>query len=258
MDQMSLIFWTGLTGILSALATGLGAIPVHFLKKDSKVVRAFASAIAAGMMISASVFSLAQEGIALEHKIPLAPYIVILGLLLGAAFFRFTEKFVSNVHTHNHFLDKGITKKGMLIFIAMFIHSIPEGIAIGVAFATGNLQFGLVIAIAISVHNIPEGIAVSLPLKSDGVSTKNCALASIMTSVPQPVMAIPSALLAWFFEPLLPIGLGFAGGAMIYLTVAELIPDALEEGGRSLTAWGVMVGLSGMLLITTLLNAIPF
>jgi len=256
MDQMSLIYWTAGTGILSALATGLGAIPVHFLQTESKGVRAFSSAIAAGMMISASVFSLAQEGIALEDKMPIAPYIVILGLLLGAAFFRFTEKIVSKVHDHHHNLAKGITKRGWLIFIAMFIHSIPEGIAIGVAFATGNLQFGLVMAIAISVHNIPEGIAISLPLKSDGVSTRNCALASIMTSVPQPIMAVPSALLAWFFEPLLPIGLGFAGGAMIYLTVSELIPDALENGGKSLTAWGVMVGLSGMLLITTVLNSI--
>lgn len=256
MDQSSLIFWTSLTGILSALATGLGAIPVHFLDKNSKVVRAFSCAIAAGMMISASVFSLASEGIALEDKIPLAPYTVILGLLLGAAFFRFTEKIVSKVHARHHLIAKGVTKRGWLIFIAMFIHSIPEGIAIGVAFATGNLQFGLVMAIAISVHNIPEGIAISLPLKSDGVSTKNCALASILSSIPQPIMAVPSALLAWFFEPLLPIGLGFAGGAMIYLTISELIPDALEDGGRSLTAWGVMVGLCTMLLITTVLNSI--
>lgn len=258
MNQAEIIFWTSLTGILSALATGLGAIPVHFLKSDSKILRAFSSAIAAGMMISASVFSLAQEGIALEHKMPIAPYIVILGLLLGAAFFRATEQYVSKFNTDHHPLAKGITKRGLLIFIAMLIHSIPEGIAIGVAFATENLQFGLVMAIAISVHNIPEGIAISLPLKSDGVSTRNCALASIVTSIPQPIMAVPSALLAWFFEPLLPIGLGFAGGAMIYLTVSELIPDALEEGGKSLTAWGVMVGLCGMLLITTLLDAIPF
>ena len=258
MDQLSLIFWTALTGTLSALATGLGAIPVHFLKTESKHLRAFSSSIAAGMMISASVFSLAQEGIALETKMPIAPYIVIVGLLLGAAFFRFTEKFVENVHDNNPHVNKKITKRGWLIFIAMFIHSIPEGIAIGVAFATGNLQFGLIMAIAISVHNIPEGIAISLPLKSDGVSTKNCALASILSSIPQPIMAVPSALLAWFFEPLLPIGLGFAGGAMIYLTISELIPDALEHGGKSLTAWGVMVGLCGMLLITTLLNSIPF
>lgn len=257
MNQSSLIFWTATTGIISALATGLGAIPVHYIHNNTKAIRAFSSAIAAGMMISASVFSLAQEGIALKSKFPLAPYIVICGLLLGAAFFRWTEKNFSNPDIYKtHLKKKGWTKRGFLIFMAMFIHSIPEGIAIGVAFATGNLQFGLIIAIAISVHNIPEGIAVSLPLKKDGVSTRDCAIASIMTSVPQPVMAVPSALLAWFFEPLLPIGLGFAGGAMIYLVVSELIPDALEEGGKSLTAWGVMLGLTGMLLITTLLDII--
>jgi len=257
MTQIDLIYWTALTGVISALATGLGAIPVHFVRNNSKIVRCFASAIAAGMMISASVFSLAQEGIALKSKFSSAPYIVILGLLLGAAFFRYSEKYVSDDHFYKQFLDKGMTRRGFLIFTAMFIHSIPEGIAIGVAFATGNFQFGLIMAIAIAVHNIPEGIAISLPLKAEGISTRKCALVSILTSVPQPIMAVPSALLAWMFEPLLPIGLGFAGGAMIYLTVSELIPDALEDGGRSLTAWGVMVGLSGMLLITTLLNSIP-
>lgn len=258
MNQLELIYWTFLTGVISALATGLGAIPVHFVKNNSKTVRAFASAAAAGMMISASVFSLAQEGINLESKFPIAPYIVILGLLLGAAFFRQTEKKFSNSNFPIHYAKKGFTKRGLLIFVAMFIHSIPEGIAIGVAFATGNLQFGLIMAIAIAVHNIPEGIAISLPLKAEGISTKKCAWISILTSVPQPIMAVPSALLAWMFEPLLPIGLGFAGGAMIYLVVSELIPSALEDGGKSLTAWGVMVGLSGMLLITTLLNQIPF
>ncbi len=257
MNPADLIYWTALTGIISALATGLGAIPVHFLKNTSNLVRAFASAIAAGMMISASVFSLAQEGIALHSKFPAAPYIVILGLLLGAAFFHYTEKNFTTTEVYQYYLQRGLTKRGLLIFTAMFIHSIPEGIAIGVAFATGNLHFGLIMATAISVHNIPEGMAVSLPLKSDGVSTRNCALISILTSIPQPLMAVPSALLAWAFEPLLPIGLGFAGGAMIYLTISELIPEALEEGGKSLTAWGVMLGLTGMLLFTTILSDIP-
>ena len=257
MNQADLIYWTTLTGILSALATGLGAVPVHFLKTSSNLVRAFSCAIAAGMMISASVFSLAQEGIALQTRFPLAPYIVIAGLLLGAGFLRCTEKNFSKLNAYTYYLQRGITRRGLLILTAMFIHSIPEGIAIGVAFATGNFHFGLIMAIAISVHNIPEGITISLPLKSDGVSTRNCALIAIATSIPQPLMAVPSALLAWFFEPLLPIGLGFAGGAMIYLTISELIPDALQEGGKNLTAWGVMLGLTGMLFITTLLNSIP-
>jgi zinc transporter ZupT len=112
-------------------------------------------------------------------------------------------------------------------------------------------------AIAISVHNIPEGIAISLPLKAEGVSTTRCAWASILSSIPQPIMAVPSAIIAWMFEPLLPIGLGFAGGAMIHMTISELLPEAIEEGGHSLTAWGVMLGLCTMLLITNLLSLLP-
>ena len=256
-DQMNLIYWTSMTGILACLITGLGAIPVHFVKNNSKLMRSFSSAFASGMMISAAVFSLAQEGISLKSKFPLAPYEVILGLLLGAAFFWWTSHFVEDHHLENHNLAKGISKKGILLFIAMFIHSIPEGIAIGVGFATGNFHFGLIMAIAIGVHNIPEGIAVSLPLKKDGVSTLKYAWASILTSLPQPIMAAPTALLAWFFEPMLGVGLGFAGGAMIYIVVAEMLPEAIEEGGKTLAAWGVMLGLCTMLLITTLINLLP-
>lgn len=256
-DQSSLIFWTATTGIVSALATGLGAIPVHFVRNNSKMVRGFASAIAAGMMISASVFSLAQQGISLQTRLPFAPYVVVLGLLLGAAFFWFTERMVNDNHLENTIFVKGFSRRGLLIFIAMFIHSIPEGIAIGVGFATGSFQFGMVMALAIAVHNIPEGIAVSLPLKADGASTWRCAVVSILTSLPQPLMAVPAALLTWIFAPLLPVGLGFAGGAMIYLVMAELIPDALEDCGKTPTAWGVMLGLAGMLLLTNLLNLLP-
>ena len=257
-DQSSLLFWTLFTGVVSALATGLGAIPVHFVKSNSKLVRGFASAFAAGMMISASVFSLAQQGIELKNKIPNAPYVVILGLLLGAGFFWITERLVTQHDFHQHVLTKGLfSRKSLLIFVAMFVHSIPEGIAIGVGFATGNFQFGLIMALAISVHNIPEGMAVSFPLKAEGVSTFKCALISILTSIPQPIMAVPSAFLTWAFQPLLPVGLGFAGGAMIYLVISELIPEALTDGGHTLTAWGVMVGLCTMLLLTNLLNFIP-
>ena len=256
MNKSDLLFWTILTGVISALATGLGAIPVHFLKNNSTRWRAFSSALAAGMMISASVFSLAQEGIALKSRLAYAPYAVIIGLMLGALFFWKTESLVEENDFHQHVATRGFSKKSFLLFIAMFVHSIPEGIAIGVGFATGNFQFGLIMALAISVHNIPEGIAVSLPLKAEGASTWKCAWVSVLTSVPQPLMAVPAALLTWFFEPLLPFGLGFAGGAMIYLVIVELIPDALEEGGKPLTAWGVMTGLSLMLFLTTLLNLI--
>ncbi|MDE1921586.1 MAG: ZIP family metal transporter [Candidatus Omnitrophica bacterium] len=256
-NQISLIYWTSLTGIISCLITGVGAVPVHFVKNNSRWMRAFSSAFASGMMISAAVFSLAQEGIALKTKNPWAPYEVIAGLLLGAAFFWWTSRLVEGRDWKNHNLARGISQKGILIFIAMFIHSIPEGIAIGVGFATGNFHFGLVMAIAIAVHNIPEGIAVSLPLKKDGASTVKCAWASILTSLPQPLLAAPSALLGWFFEPFLGIGLGFAGGSMIYLVMAEMVPGAVEEGGKTLAAWGIMLGLCTMLLLTNLIDLLP-
>ena len=257
MENNSVVLWSLWTGIISALATGLGAIPVHYVKNNSKILRAFSCSFAGGMMISASVFSLAQEGISLKSRIPGAPYMVILGLLLGSLFFWFTEKLVNKHATQSLAKSQGFSKRSLLIFIVMFLHSIPEGIAIGVGFATGNLQFGLVMAIAISVHNIPEGIAISLPLKAEKASTARCAWTSILSSIPQPIMAVPSAIIAWMFEPLLPIGLGFAGGAMIHMTISELLPDAMEEGGHSLTAWGVMLGLCTMLLITNLLNLLP-
>lgn len=257
MKTSTIVFWALITGIISALATGLGAIPVGLFKNNSKTFKGMSSAMAAGMMISASVFSLAQEGISLQNEIPYSPYIVIFGLLLGAAFFHWTEKYIDQPDITDFYTKQGFSRKGFLIFSAMFIHSIPEGIAIGVAFATDNISFGLIMAIAIAVHNIPEGITISLPLRSEGVSLPKCAWISILTSVPQPIMAVPSALLAWFFKPLLPIGLGFAGGAMIYLTISELIPEAYRESNEHLTAWGVMIGLCFMLLITTLLNSIP-
>lgn len=257
MQEHNVVLWSLWTGIISALATGLGAIPVHYVKNNSKILRAFSCAFAGGMMISASVFSLAQEGISLKNRIPGAAYMVIVGLLLGSLFFWYTEKLVRSHDTRSIERSQGFSKRSLLIFIVMFLHSIPEGIAIGVGFATGNLEFGLVMAIAISVHNIPEGIAISLPLKAEGVSTARCARASILSSIPQPVMAVPAALVAWLFEPLLPIGLGFAGGAMIHMTIAQLLPEAIEEGGANLTAWGVMLGLCTMLLITNLLHLLP-
>lgn len=256
MEKADLVYWTFLTGVISALATGLGAIPVAFVHNKSKVVRAFSGAVAAGMMISAAVFSLAQEGIALKVKRPLAPYEVIAGLLLGALFFWYVDRLFKAGKFDVTRSEGKTRRRGILIFIAMFIHSFPEGVAIGVGFATGDFNFGLLIALAISVHNIPEGIAISLPLRAEGDSFGKCALLSILSSVPQPLAAVPAALAVWLFEPLLAVGLGFAGGAMIYLVVLELIPEALEEGGRSLTAWGVMVGLAGMLLITSLLGLI--
>ena len=176
LDTASLLFWTTTTGVLSALATGLGAIPVHFVQRDSHLVRAFSSAIAAGMMISASVFSLAQEGINLKYRIPNAPYIVILGLLLGAAFFWLTERFISDHPLPSHPFTKDFSKKGFS-FLSRCLSLDPRRdrhqcwvrdrqFSIWNGDGHGDLR-----------PQHPRGITVSLPLKAEGASTpKNAPL----------------------------------------------------------------------------------
>jgi zinc transporter ZupT len=136
----------------------------------------------------------------------------------------------------------------------MFVHSMPEGIAIGVGYATGEVRFGLLLTTAIAVHNVPEGIAVSLPLRARGASTALCAGYAILTSVPQPALAVPAFALTTFFQPLVAPSLGFAGGAMIFLVIAELIPDSLAACSRSDTAWAVTIGLVAMLGFTAALD----
>lgn len=246
-SQIPLVWQVLGVGVLTALATGLGAVPFAWLHDLSRRWQGWAASFAGGMMISAAVFSLAAQGLHRGNS-----WQVVLGLLAGAAFFDWTARRVEhNNHWHVENLSEADSRRAILIIAAMFVHSIPEGVAIGVGYATGDLGFGLLLAIAIAVHNIPEGIAVSLPLRAKGVSVARCAAYSILTSLPQPIFAVPSFLLVEFFKPLLPWALGFAGGAMIHLAIAELIPDGLENCSRSETAWCVMLGLVMMLLLTS-------
>lgn len=249
-----ILLWAFVTGVISALATGLGAPLVAGVRYGSDAVRSFASAVAAGMMISASVFSLAQEGIEMDETVAYAAPKVIAGLLLGTLFLWALRIYFETDDDGEEFLPNlRLNSKSLLLFVALVIHSSPEGVAIGVGFATGDLEFGIIMATAISIHNVPEGIAMSLPMRADGASLWKCAGISVLTSVPQPLFAVPAAYGFHYFQPALPVGLGFAAGAMIFVVVVELIPDALEFGSENVTAWGVMIGLAGMLTLTTLL-----
>ncbi len=243
------LVWTVLwVAILTDLATGLGALPLAFLPRLSQSWQGMMTAAAAGMMLSASVFTLTGEALKAG-----ALWQVLIGLLAGAAFFAWTAKLVAGNKWRLGTLSTAESRQGILLLIAMFIHSIPEGIAIGVGYASGELQFGLLLATAIAVHNIPEGTAVAVPLRARGVSVAACAGYAILTSVPQPVAAVPAFLLVSVFKPLLPLGLGFAGGAMIFLVAFELLPESLEQCTRSQAAWSLMIGLTAMLWLTSTL-----
>ena len=233
------VFWVAL---FTALATGLGALPVLFLRNTEPRWRGIAAATASGMMLSASVFALADEALGRGDAVE-----VVAGMLAGALFFSWTSRIIEQRGWTIHGLNAQSSKQTLLLLLTLFVHSIPEGAAIGVGYATGEIKFGWLLAVAIGVHNIPEGTAVSLPLRANGASMSRCISYSILTSLPQPIVAVPAFLLVSVFQPLLPASLGFAGGAMIFLVIQELLPESFEHSSPTDAAWGVTVGLVGML-----------
>jgi zinc transporter ZupT len=245
-----------LVALATDLATGLGALPFFFFRTLPRRWQGLAYAVAGGMMISAAVFSLAEQGLG-TGKV----WETVVGMASGAGFYWGTARWVKGRSWSIERLGGRDSSQAVLMLMAMFVHSIPEGVAIGVGYATGQLEFGILLATAIAVHNIPEGIAISLPLRAKGVSPLRCVGYAILTSLPQPIAAVPAYLLVDLFRPLLPFGLGFAGGAMIFLVAAELIPEALERSSNDETAWGITIGLILMLMITAalgLLATAPF
>ena len=249
---MGEVFWVAL---LTDLATGLGVLPFAFVKAgaaggaESERWSGVTTAIASGMMLAASLFVLADKALRMGRAGE-----VMLGMFAGAGFFAVTARLVSNRHWSIGGWGADRSRQSIVIIAMMFVHSIPEGVAIGVGYATGEIRFGLLLAVAIAVHNIPEGTAVALPLRSNGASIHKCFGYAVLTSVPQPLVAVPSYLLLSLARPLLPASLGFAGGAMIFLVVSELLPESLARCSRPETAWGVTTGLVAMLGFTAALG----
>jgi zinc transporter ZupT len=225
----------------TALATGLGVFPVLAVRGKERLSIAVSSALAAGCMLGASV-GLFYEGILRNWSG------TVVGAVIGAAFILLATRWLArfpDAHVGNLKGARGLT--AMLIIGVMTVHSFTEGIAVGVALA-GQRSLGILIAIAIAVHNIPEGVAISLSLVPHGEKARNAALWSIFSSLPQPLMAVPAFLAVRTFRPLLPAGLGFAGGAMVWMVITQLVPESMESG-RTLgvvaiaVATAVMIGI---------------
>ncbi len=247
-------------GMLASLACGLGALPLLFSRLDIQKRVGLGYGFAGGLMFSASVYNLILPGLSLgEHTGSLRQIVLILiGILLGAGFLWGVNKYLTREHLEDSALHILGGRREILIFIAMSFHSIPEGVAVGVGYASSQHvdsieNLGSYIALAIAVHNIPEGLAVSIPMRANGASITKCFTAAFLTSLPQPLSAVPAALLVWLFEPLMVPLLGFAAGAMMFLVVMELIPDALEDRRPVEIAWAFILGFCLMILVQVVL-----
>lgn len=237
-----------LYALITAVATGLGALPFFFFKKLTRSWLGISNAIASGLMLAAS-FGLIYEG--LNYDLWFTFYGIIIGLIFIIASQKFLNRYDDRFSIKN--IRKADSTKMLLIVGIMTVHSFTEGVSVGVSFS-GSLDLGIFITTAIAVHNIPEGLAISLVLIPRGTSPLKAAWWSIFSSLPQPLMAVPAFIFVEIFRDYLPMGLGFAGGAMIWMVFAELIPDAMEENDASIIATVITISVAFMVVFQVLIG----
>ena len=227
--------------LVTALATGLGALPLLLGRRIERLL-GLGTALAAGFMAGASV-GLLREGADMSVARTAA------GAVLGAVFIVVTSRLLGErKHLEFGALRGAAALSAVMIVGVMTLHSFTEGIGVGVSFGD-SAALGALIATAIAVHNIPEGLAISLVLVPRGVSVTRAAAWSVFSSLPQPLMAVPAYLLVEWFEPVLPAGLGFAAGAMLWMVAAQLVPDALRTSSRASVAVAVGASAAAMLAL---------
>ncbi len=233
---MEINIWTVfIAALITALMTGLGALPFLFVRKVDQKVQRLSNALACGLMLAASYGLIAE---AVVHS----PLRMVIGAGLGLFAIMMSKRCLGqNEERQFAGLVQGNAVKAILILGIMTAHSFAEGIGVGVSFGDSD-TLGIFIATAIALHNVPEGLAISLILIPRGVSVPKAAWWSIFSSLPQPLMAVPAYLFVQVFRPFLPVGLGLAAGAMIWMVFAELIAEAF--GTESDSAVGLTTTLA--------------
>ncbi|KAL4190049.1 hypothetical protein AMTRI_Chr08g210100 [Amborella trichopoda] len=233
-----------------AAATGLGAVPFFFVELEPQWA-GVCNGLAAGVMLAAS-FDLVQEG-----QVYGGGNWVVFGILSGGVFIWVCKKFLEEYGEVSMLDIKGAdARKVVLVIGIMTLHSFGEGSGVGVSFAgSKGLSQGVLVTLAIAVHNIPEGLAVSMVLASRGVSPQNAMLWSVITSLPQPLVAVPSFICADAFHKFLPFCTGFAAGCMIWMVIAEVLPDAFKEASPSQVASAATLAVAFMETLSTVLQS---
>lgn len=238
---------------LTAAATGLGALPFLFSQKISGRWLGVGNSLAAGLMLGAGV-GLVREGMRLED-VDHAGWRVAIGAGIGVvvvwAAHRLLSRRKGNLEVGG--LQGANAVQMLLIVGVMTIHSFAEGVGVGVSFGDGGVLGG-VIALSIAVHNIPEGLAISLVLIPKGAGVKEAAGWSIFSSLPQPLVAVPAFWFVLSFRQFLPAGLGLAAGAMGWMVVWELVPEAKKEIGWAPLAALSAISCAGMVFFQWAMN----
>jgi len=246
-----------LASILAGLATGVGALPALFFKNISQ--RLFNSMLgaAAGVMLAATAFSLLVPGI--EYGEQIWPgkglWVVSAGMLIGALFLHFADEKLPHLH-FDAVADDSLNslQKISLFIIAITIHNFPEGMSVGVSFGSGDMNNGLVLSIAIALQNLPEGLAVALPLVGLGYNKWKAVAIATLTGLVEPVGGLLGITMVTIFSTVLPIAMGFAAGAMLFVISEEIIPETHAKGRSRIATFSLMVGFIIMMVLDRILS----
>ena len=252
------------TGYTFAM-TALGAASILFFKgTPSRLFTRLSLGFAAGIMIAASIWSLLDPAMEEAAKLGWPPAIPCAGgFLLGAGFLILLDNITPHLHMSSQHPEGPETDlpKHSLLFFAVTLHNIPEGMAVGISFVSAismgtpeALSVAIALAIGMGIQNVPEGAAVTLPLRSAGASRLKAFTMGAISGLVEPIAACLVVLLASFFIPLMPWLLSFAAGAMVYVVVEELIPEANQGRHSDLASIAVIAGFSLMMVLDTTLG----
>lgn len=258
-----------IAGLFTWAITALGAAVVVFTGKMSRAVLDTMLGFAAGVMIAASFWSLLAPAIAMAEVQGVPAWIpATVGFLTGGLFLRIADKFLPHLHPFLPQTDaEGIKtswERATLLVLAITLHNIPEGLAVGVAFGAVavNLDAGtgatigaaVALAIGIGLQNFPEGIAVAMPLRGEGVSKFKSFWYGQLSAAVEPIAAVIGAAAVMAMAPILPYALAFAAGAMIYVVVEELIPESQFHGNEDIATMGALGGFTVMMILDVALG----
>ena len=267
-------WFIGLTPAIQALIatlftwglTALGASMVFFFRTMNRRVLNLMLGFAAGVMIAASYWSLLAPAIEMADNMGLPSWLpAVVGFLFGGIFLWVVDHLIPHLHLGLPREDaEGIKtnwQRSVLLVLAITLHNIPEGLAVGVAFGavasgigSANLAGAVALAIGIGLQNFPEGAAVSIPLRREGFSPAKAFLYGQASGIVEPIAAVLGALLVTRMQPILPFALCFAAGAMIYVVAEELIPEAQTNKDSDVATVGVMLGFAVMMLLDVALG----
>ncbi|MCW4010742.1 MAG: ZIP family metal transporter [Candidatus Bathyarchaeota archaeon] len=238
--------WFGLlASVIAGLATGAGALPVLFTRRISDKLLDALLGFSAGVMLAAASFSLIMPAINLS-----GPVIVAVGVVLGALVLHLVDRFVPHFHPASGM--EGVPSRlprVWLFVLAITIHNFPEGLAVGVSFGGGDVAAGLVVAMAIGLQNMPEGLAVALPLVREGYSRRKSVLYGTLTGLVEPLGGLLGLALVSVFLPILPWGIAFAAGAMLFVVSDEMIPESHRKGFEREATFGLISGFVLMMFL---------